>query len=398
MRMKPQLIALALFAAAQVLNAGATLFDSDFSDGKAYKEMPKQEFVSGSLPEGWTDESRYSKSNCVYSFQSENGTGFFRSVCPDKGRIQFFHSMNEFAERKAFKISIKAKSSSKSELKFMVQAMGTPRSFATASVRVSEEWKDYTAMLAGGPTDVKNVGFIVTSPGPCAVDIARLKLEEVALSEYVPSTMVPVMRTDAWWMPRHKHMVETMAREKPDFVIMGDSITGAWEKEGKEAWDKSIASLKACSFGNGGDGVEHLLWRVENSGIGTDFQPKLVTLLIGVNNLFNADAVDIAAGTKKLIEEIRKRSPSTKVLVLGVFPVGEKAGDIRRQMIKNVNAQYEKLADNTNIFFLDFGSSFLEPDGSISKDMMFDYVHCTPKGYAIYTEKLLPKVKEILGK
>ena len=63
-----------------------------------------------------------------------------------------------------------------------------------------------------------------------------------------------------------------------------------------------------------------------------------------------------------------------------------------------VNAHYEKLADGKDVFFLDFGSAFLEPDGSISKDLLFDHVHCTPKGYGIYTDKLLAKVKELLGK
>ncbi|OGV52601.1 MAG: hypothetical protein A2X45_04310 [Lentisphaerae bacterium GWF2_50_93] len=190
-----------------------------------------------------------------------------------------------------------------------------------------------------------------------------------------------------------------MVKEKPDFVIMGDSITGAWEKEGKEAWDKNIAPLKACSFGNGGDGIEHLLWRVKNSGLGKDFQPRLVTVLVGVNNLFNADPMDLAAGMKNLIDEIRKMSPTTKILVLGIFPVGEKSDDQRRQMIKNVNAQYEKLADNKDIFYLDFGSSFVESNGSLSKDLIRpDNVHLTAKGYDMYVEKLLPKVKEILGK
>lgn len=398
MPFKTKLIAAGFLFTTLSLTAGDTIINSNFGDAKSYKEIPKMEFVSGSLPDGWKDESRFSKSNCVYSHQQENSTGFFRIVCPGKGRIQFFHSMKPFDTRKAFKISIKTKSPSKANLKFLVQAMGTSRSFAVSNIQLAEGWNNYSTILGGGPTDVKNVGLIITSPGPCTVDIASLKFEEIPLSEYVPTTVVPVIRKDSWWLPRHKRMAAVMAKEKPEFVIMGDSITAAWEKQGKECWDKNFAPLKACTFGNGGDGVEHLLWRVKNSGLGKDYQPKLIALLIGVNNLFNADPADIAAGTENLIKEIHKMSPKTKILLLGIFPVGAKANDIRRNMIKNVNVQYEKLADNKNVFYLDFGQVFLEPDGSISKEILFDYVHCTPKGYDRYTANLLPKVKEILKK
>lgn len=398
MSWKTQLFAAGFLVTTLTMTAGNTIIDSNFGDAGTYKEIPKKDFVSGSLPDGWKDESVYSKSNCVYSYQQENSTGFFRIVCPGKGRIQFFHSLEPFDTRKAFKISIKAKSPSKANLKFLIQAMGTSRSFAVADIQLSDAWKDYSTILGGGPTDVKNVGLILTSPGPCTVEIANLKFEEIPLAEYVPSTMVPVMRNDSWWLPRHQRMVKDMVKVQPEFVIMGDSITGAWEAQGKECWAKNFAPLKSCAFGNGGDRVEHLLWRVKNSGLGKDFQPKVIAILIGVNNLFSADPVDIAAGTENLIREIHKMSPKTKILLLGVFPVGEKANDIRRNMIKNVNAQYEKLADNKNVFYLDFGQVFLEPDGSISKDILFDYVHCTPKGYDRYTENLLPKVKELLGK
>ncbi|HRU02405.1 MAG TPA: GDSL-type esterase/lipase family protein, partial [Victivallales bacterium] len=328
-----------------------------------------------------------------------SSVGFMRVLCPGKGKIQFFHKMEAFDERKAFKVSIRAKSLSKAPVKFLIQAMGTPRSFASADIQTTEQWKDYSATLAGGPTDVKNVGFIIYAPGPNTLDISSIKLEEISLSEYTPETMIPIPRPDNWWLPRHNRMVEIMKKEKPDFIIMGDSITAAWEAEGKDAWLKNFADLKSCSFGNGGDRVEHLLWRVLHSGIGNDFQPKLVAILIGVNNLFNSDATDIAMGTKNLIDTIIKMSPQTKILLIGIFPVGEKPEDIRRQMIKNINAQYAKLANNKDIFYIDFGNEFLEADGSISTKLIRnDYVHLTAKGYEKYAEKLLPKVKEILKK
>jgi len=40
---------------------------------------------------------------------------------------------------------------------------------------------------------------------------------------------------------------------------------------------------------------------------------------------------------------------------------------------------------------------FLEPDGTISKDVMPDSLHLAPKGYEIWSEAIKDKLKELLG-
>ncbi|MBI4976723.1 MAG: hypothetical protein HZC28_04535 [Spirochaetes bacterium] len=395
-----QIITAALLCCALSLHAESITIESGFGDPAAYKEIPKRDFVSGVLPDGWNDESSWNKANCVYTCENEDGKTFLRIVCPpsERAKIQFFHKLNEFAERRAFRVTITARSKTSAELKFFIQAMGTSRIYAAAGIRLENDWKEYTETMAGGPSDSKNVGLIIHSPKPGMVEIASCKLEEMPLSEYVPKTSVPTPRTESkGWMERFERDKKKLSDLKPDFIIMGDSITQGWEGS-REAWEKYIAPMNACQFGIAGDRVEHLLWRMKNSTLGKDFQPKLVAILIGVNNLFSADALDIAAGTRTLVNEIRSASPQTKVLILGVFPVGEKADDVRRKLIQNVNANYEKIADGKDVFFYNFGDAFLEPDGTIAKTTFPDFVHCSPKSYLFYGEKLSEKAKEILGK
>ncbi len=385
---------------APALFGGALDIPSKFSEQSSYKEVQKSEFVSGSLPEGWRDESFNSKSNCVYSFQTEGSDGFLRVACPpsDKAWIQFSHPMKALDSKKAFKMSLKARGQLKNEVRFMIQAMGTTRSFAVASLRLGEAWKEYSVTFACGPTDVKNVGFLVLTRGSGTLDIASLKLEEIPLAEHLPQTCISVPPEFKGWQERLQRDVKQLAEQKPDFVIMGDSVTVGWEKQGKEAWEKQIAPFNSYAFGVAGDRVEQLLWRLENSPIGKECKPKYVAILIGSNNFFSASAEDVGAGMRNLIKEIQARSLGVKVLIVGLFPAGQKPDDLRRGLAKEINACYEKIADGKSVFYMYFGDAFLEPDGSISKETFFDFIHCTPKSYEFYAGKLSGKLKELMGK
>jgi N-acetylglucosamine-6-sulfatase len=47
--------------------------------------------------------------------------------------------------------------------------------------------------------------------------------------------------------------------------------------------------------------------------------------------------------------------------------------------------------------YIDIISKYLEPDGTISKEVMHDFLHLTPKGYDIRADAISGKVKEIVG-
>ena len=46
---------------------------------------------------------------------------------------------------------------------------------------------------------------------------------------------------------------------------------------------------------------------------------------------------------------------------------------------------------------MDISAKFLEPDGTISKEVMHDSLHLAPKGYDIWAEAIAGKVKELVG-
>ena len=211
------------------------------------------------------------------------------------------------------------------------------------------------------------------------------------------SAVTPVPRTDDWWSKRHQSFNEAAKKGDVDLVFIGDSITQGWEGKGKEARQKYYGYRKPLNLGIGGDRTQHVLWRLDNGNI-EGIKPKLAVLMIGTNNSNGKDntAEEIGDGITAIIHKLRKELPETKVLVLAIFPRGEKPNPQRE---KNAKASEiaAKTADNKNVFFMDIGKEFLEDDGSLSKEIMDDFLHLTPQGYEIWAKSIEPKVAELLG-
>ena len=206
---------------------------------------------------------------------------------------------------------------------------------------------------------------------------------------------------DAGWLKRHEGFVAEAKQGGIELLLLGDSITDAWRgAKQKELWDRHFAPLKAANFGISGDRTQHLLWRLKN-GEFEGLAPKAVMLMIGTNNIGQKNPEEpqsAAAGVRAIVKEIRERSPSTKILLLGVFPRGEKPDDPIRAKVKAINDDIRALGDDGKaVRYLDIGAAFLQPDGTISKEIMPDFLHLSPKGYALWAEAVAGPLKELMG-
>jgi lysophospholipase L1-like esterase len=178
---------------------------------------------------------------------------------------------------------------------------------------------------------------------------------------------------------------------------VGDSITQGWEGAGKSVWQKYYGSRKCLNFGVGGDRTQHVLWRFEQGQL-ANLQPKAAVLMIGTNNSNKDDntEADILEGVTAIVKQMRERLPQTKLLLVAIFPRG-KTFSTQRGKILQVNQALAKLADQQSVFYVDFGSQLIEGDGSISRQIMPDYLHLSEQGYTIWAEAIEPKLKEWLG-
>ena len=150
-------------------------------------------------------------------------------------------------------------------------------------------------------------------------------------------------------------------------------------------------------LGIGGDRVQHVMWRVRYGEL-DGFKTKCIMLMIGTNNNYGDKPEATALGIKNLLAEIRAKQPEATILLVPVFPRGEQPTDPKRINNANVNALIKGFADGKHVIWVDFNSRLVRPDGTISKDLMPDFLHPREEGYRIWAEAALPYFKAACGK
>jgi lysophospholipase L1-like esterase len=258
--------------------------------------------------------------------------------------------------------------------------------------------------------------------------LASLVLFSVSLTRADDSATATLVKPNAAITPvfhsgttsKHEKINARAKQGDVDLIFIGDSITDLWQvkgpKGGAEVWEKYYGNRKAMNAGIGGDRTQHVLWRLDNGNI-DGIHPKLAVIMIGTNNVGSNTPQEVAEGIKAIVGKVREKLPETKILLLGIFPRGQlpemtsdmtdeehakaeskrKATELQRKQNAEASKLASDVADNQTMFYMDIGDKFLEADGTLSKDIMPDYLHPNAKGYEIWAEAIEPKVTELLG-
>ncbi len=215
---------------------------------------------------------------------------------------------------------------------------------------------------------------------------------------------VPKLEDDFYdWWGRHEAILSTQAAARPDVVLLGDSITHLWG--GNPPWPgrppggpadfaRTFAGRRVLNLGFGYDRVQNVLWRLDH-GEFDGLHPAWVVVNIGTNNLVatrHAGAntpEEIADGVAQVLLRLRARSPSTGIILMGLFPRGRDPGNPLRAQVAAVNALLRRRVEGTGITFLDLSSRLVGADGTISPAVMPDFLHPSERGYAVWGDALL---------
>ena len=198
----------------------------------------------------------------------------------------------------------------------------------------------------------------------------------------------PVPRVE--WLDRFEANIKKLKTGPYDLILDGDSITDFWQAAGTKVWKAHFGAIKMADFAISGDQVQHVLWRLQNGELDGQ-NPKLIMLMIGTNNN-GEDPKEIAGGIQLLLNEYETRCPAAHILLLGVFPRGGPAKTPLRDWVAKINSLISADDDGKRVTYLDIGAKFLQPDGTLTADIMPDFLHPSPKGYEIWANAVQPVI------
>lgn len=211
----------------------------------------------------------------------------------------------------------------------------------------------------------------------------------------VNTALVPAPGGSDTWRARNNAMNERAKKGHVDLIYIGDSIVASLKWDGEPVWDYYYAKRNGLVLGLTGDRTEQVLWRLENGNV-DGISPKLAILMIGQNNgPFNAGE-EIGAGVTAVVQTLRRKLPDTKILVLAIFPRGEKPTK-EREVLAKANEIASKLADGKYVFYMDLNHLFLRPDGTIQASLMPDFEHPNEDGHRVWAAAIESKVAELMG-
>ena len=209
---------------------------------------------------------------------------------------------------------------------------------------------------------------------------------------------------DGWWLKDHySKMIDKMALSPIDWIMVGDGITQGWETAGKDAMEKQFSGRSILNLGTKGDMTQQVLWRL-GSGEVFNVSPKLITLMIGMENIVSPRSMRryrppaIHRGISVVIDDLEKRCPNSKIVVLSILPLGATKDDPLRKKVDEINRGIPGLIKGKkNVTYLDISGKFLDANGVLSKSIMPDLKHPNAKGYEVWAKAISPTVEKILG-
>jgi lysophospholipase L1-like esterase len=185
-----------------------------------------------------------------------------------------------------------------------------------------------------------------------------------------------------------------------DILLLGDSITASWTSLDTGVmnieWQKRFGIYKTINSGHNGVKAEDILLELKRCINISGIQPRLVILMVGINNLVQDNTNAEALAT--CVAKVRQRFPEADVILAKILPA-HMPGTVLYDTIKKTNAALDRvrLKSDHKVHVLDLTHDFAEPDGALKKALFVDNVHPSLQGYGVYAERLKPLVDECLG-
>ena len=175
-----------------------------------------------------------------------------------------------------------------------------------------------------------------------------------------------------------------------NYVFLGDSITHGYPLK------NYYHDLPVIRSGIGGYTTAALLNNIETMLY--QYNPTKVFILIGTNDyLYHVRPDEIQNNIEKIIKDIKKNRPYTKIYIESILPVNTSKNDLdgrNNETIKETNRLIQKLCTKYSVTYIDLFSKMIDEQGSLKLKYTYDGLHLTEEGYRKMTEIIFPYLED----
>lgn len=172
---------------------------------------------------------------------------------------------------------------------------------------------------------------------------------------------------------------------KSDFIFLGNSITAGTD------WNELLGIKNGRNRGISGDITFGVVERMHEV---TEGKPAKVFILIGINDISRniPDSV-ILNNYKKIVAEIKTRSPRTKIYFQTLMPVNNEFTQFKNHYNKDehigwLNEQIKILGKKEKFTVIDLHPYFLNADKKLDKKYTEEGLHLNAEGYKLWAKIL----------
>lgn len=172
-----------------------------------------------------------------------------------------------------------------------------------------------------------------------------------------------------------------------EIIFLGDSITEAGE------WSELFNNSAIINRGIAGDSTPELLKRLDEV---LRAQPKKIFLMIGVNDLLFVGSNSVLSNYKKIVEQIKLKSPTSKLYLQSVLPVNREVSriPIANETILELNRGIQDIAKEAGLDYLDIHSLLKNEKGQLDEKYTSDGIHLNGTAYLTWTKAIEQYLKD----
>ena len=231
---------------------------------------------------------------------------------------------------------------------------------------------------------------------------AEVKLQEniKTLDSLYPEKNTNIKYQQEWQMNFYNERIKEFKNNpvgQNKIVFLGNSIT-----EGGGNWNTRFEVNNIVNRGISGDITEGILDRLDEI---IYYKPIAVFLLIGINDIFNADIPDrekitpsyVSENIFKIADQIADQSPSIKIFIQTILPVNHEIYTEINGMfpdhavplpvqINQINSLIKNNDLGNKCTIIDLHSAFVDEHGLMNGAYSTDGVHLNDAGYQVWVE------------